>query len=480
MTMKRALFATVLALGATITGATSAQAETLAWQPCTENAAVRCATITVPVDYAKPSTGTIEVAVARKPATDPGRRIGALFLMPGGPGGSGVDNLLHGRVPEELAARFDLVSFDPRGTNRSNPVMCDAELAANIPNLVPETGAKLADVEAYSRALGDSCREHTGPLVDHVDTVSYARDIDRIRAALGERQLSLYGISYGTLTGQMYAENFPHRVRAMVLDSVFDHSLSAPRFLLSEARTGEDSFQEFANWCAANTACVLHGQDVGQVYDNLYARAVRGELTFPGDPSQPMDPLTLAQATIGFFYGPDWPGVAEFLAALTEQRPAATRAAEETVPFPLATFCGDHAVRFSSEREWQSLWRKQSTASPTLRTHFAWGALALCSDWPGEVGNPQHRTNVAGAPPILLMNSLHDPATGYEWATSVNRQLRGSVLLTYDGWGHGVLTASECTVDAGTDYLVDRRLPRPGTHCAAVEPSTMEPALARW
>lgn len=481
--MKRALFATVLTVAATLTGTATAQARTpaLDWRPCAENAEVQCATVTVPIDHARPSTGTIEVAVARRPATDPARRIGVLFAMPGGPGGSGVDGLTRSpSIPPDLAARFDLVSFDPRGTNRSNPVRCDADLVAELPNLVPETGARLADVEAYSRALGDSCREHTGPLLDHVDSASVARDIDAIRAALGEKKLTLVGVSYGTLTGQMYAERFPHRVRAMLLDSVFDHSLSVPRFLMSEARAGEDSFAEFAKWCAANTECVLHGQDVGQLYGDLYARALRGELTVPGDPTRRIDPLLLADFTIRPLYGPAWPELAASLKALAEQRPLATRQAEETTPFPVATFCADHAVSFSSQREWESLWRGQSTAAPTLRTHFAWGIVSLCADWPGRVGNPQHRTDADDAPPILLMNALHDPATGYEWATSVRRQLEGSVLLTYDGWGHGVLNRGDCTRAAAAAYLLDRRLPRPGTHCAAVEEPSAEVTATAW
>jgi pimeloyl-ACP methyl ester carboxylesterase len=379
-------------------------------------------------------------------------------------------------VPPALAARFDVVSFDPRGTNRSHPVVCDADLVANMPEVIPDAGGKLADIEKYSRTLGADCRARTGPVIDHVDSVSYARDIDSIRAALGERQLSLYGISYGTLTGQMYAENFPHRVRAMLLDSVFDHGLSTSEFITTSAKTGEDSFGEFATWCAANTACVLHGQDVGQVYGDLYAKAVRGELTFPGDPSRPLDTFGLIQGINRFFYGPRWTDAAEFLKALTEQVPATRAAADEPAEFPLASFCGDHRMRFSSQREWQALWVRQGKLAPTVKGHFGFGLTTLCSAWPAEVANPQHRTDVQGAPPILLMNSLHDPATSYEWATDVHRQLKGSVLLTYDGWGHGVWDRSECTVDVATAYLVDRRLPRPGTHCAAVEPTTATPA----
>jgi pimeloyl-ACP methyl ester carboxylesterase len=474
--MKRVLLATVLAVGATLTAtataSATAQPKAPRWSPCPENAAVQCATVTVPIDYAHPGTGTIEVAIARQPSTDPAHRMGVLFLMPGGPGGSGVDGLVEESYPAELTSRFDLVSFDPRGTNRSNPVVCDANLVNRPPNTVPGTGATLASVMAYSRALGDSCREHTGPLIDHIDSGAYGRDIDSIRAALGERQLTLYGESYGTLTGQMYAEQFPHRVRAMVLDSVFDHSLSASRFVLSEARTVEDSFQEFAAWCAADTACVLHGQDVGRLYGDLFEKALRGELHRPGNPAALVDAVQLSQGLGQFFYGPYWPDAANFLKSLSEgQATRAAAAAAEVVPFSFAAFCADHDTRFSSEQAWEALWRKQSTVAPTMRTHFAWAATSLCSGWSNDIANPQHRTDVTGAPPILLMNSLHDPATGYEWAKNVNRQLRGSVLLTYDGWGHGVWNRSDCTRNATLAYLVDRRLPRPGTHCAAVEPA---------
>jgi pimeloyl-ACP methyl ester carboxylesterase len=480
--MRLALLATVLAVGGTLAGPTAAQAETPSWQPCPENAAVQCAKVAVPIDYAHPETGTIDVAIARIPAADPAHRIGVLFLMPGGPGGSGVNDLVYESdgVPPALAARFDLVSFDPRGTNRSNPVMCDAGLVADVPNTVPEAGATLADVNAYSRALGDSCRAHTGPLIDHVDSVSYARDIDRIRASLGERQLTMYGVSYGTLTGQMYAEQFPHRVRALLLDSVFDHSLSPEKFILSEAKTNEDSFQEFAQWCASDTACVLHGQDVGQLYGDLFEKAVRGELHRPGDPAALVNPISLAQNLGGFFYGPDWTEAAEFLKSLRDGQSSARVAADEVAPFSFAAFCADHEVRFTSERAWESLWRKQRTVAPTMRTHFAWAANSLCAGWPAETANPQHRTDVTGGPPILLMNSLHDPATAYDWATSVNRQLKGSVLLTYDGWGHGVWDRSDCTKDAAVAYLVDRKLPRPGTHCAAVAPSPTTARVATW
>jgi pimeloyl-ACP methyl ester carboxylesterase len=449
------LLAAVLLTGTATGTATAEQGKRLDWRPCEPDSSVECATITVPIDYARPSTGTIEVAVARAKAT--GERAGTLVYMPGGPGGSGVDRMLAGNVvPAAVSERYDVVSFDPRGTNRSHPVVCDADLVANLPNVIPETGALLADIQAYAREAGASCREHTGPLIDHVDNVSVARDIDVLRAALGDRKITLYGRSYGTLAGQMYAENFPHRVRGLVLDSVFDHGLSQTRFMTTQAAAGEDAFAEFAAWCAEDATCALHGRDASQVYSDLYEKAVRGEV--------PVTPVALNQLTVQRLYGPDWAVLATQLAQLSEGG-AATMATEETAPFPIAAFCTDHRVRFSSQGEWLSLWRKQNAAAPVLRTHFAWAVLSLCSAWPAAVPNPQHRTDADDAPPILIMNSLHDPATGYAWAKDVHRQLDDSVLLTYDGWGHGVTDRTDCTRAVFTAYVLDRKTPRPGTHC---------------
>jgi pimeloyl-ACP methyl ester carboxylesterase len=467
------LLRTTALLAATAVGATLAAAATAAaspgvdWGPCSEapdNTEVRCATVTVPLNWAEPSGDTIEIAIARRAGTDP---IGTLFVMPGGPGGSGVSGLIRENpMPAEIAPRFDVVSFDPRGTNRSNPVVCDAELVATLPKGNPEAGATLADVQAYARALGDSCREHTGDLIDHVDSVSVARDIDAIRGALGERRLSLYGRSYGTLAGQMYAELFPNRVRALVLDSVFDHSLSQTRFLETEAATGEDSFREFAAWCDEATECALHGQDVAAVFDGLYEKAVAGVLTDPTDPTQLVDPMVLVQRTVNFFYGPRWPEAAAYLDSLANGTPlATTRAAEEVAPYPMGTFCADHRVSIRSEREWLALWQKQKWMAPTLRTHFAWVPISMCSAWPAATANPQHRLDIDI--PVLVLNSLHDPATGYEWARNVTRQIDRARLLTYEGWGHGVIDRTECTEAVSATYLIDLRLPARGARCPA-------------
>jgi pimeloyl-ACP methyl ester carboxylesterase len=255
----------------------------------------------------------------------------------------------------------------------------------------------------------------------------------------------------------MYAENFPHRVRGLVLDSVFDHSLSLTRLVTTQTATAEDSFTEFVKWCAADTSCALHGQDVGQVYGDLYEKSVSGEL--------PVPPLVLNEDIVDRLYAPDWPGTANRLKQLSE---STARTAAATATFPIPVFCADHRLRINSQDEWMSLWHKQNAAAPTLRTHLVWLAVTLCSAWPAATPNPQHRTDVDdSAPPVLLMNSLHDPGTSYEWARSVNRQIDRSVLLTYDGWGHGVPLRTECTEAVFTNYVLHGRTPRPGTHCPA-------------
>lgn len=477
--MKRgvAVVAIAAVVGSGLAGTAAAEVGGLRWAPCAENAEVECAELTVPIDWARPGRGTVEVAVARRKATRPDERIGTLVYLPGGPGGSGVSALTAGRVlTDEVARRFDVVSLDPRGTNRSHAVVCPAELVNELPELVPESGATLAGVRAYSRRLGDACRERTGPLIDHVDSASVARDLDALRAAMGERKLTLYGISYGTLAGQMYAERYPGRVRALLLDSVFDHSLSTRRFLGTEARAAEDSFGEFAAWCDRTPSCGLHGEDVGAVYGALYERALRGGLHFPGSPEIPLGPLDLIEQTIGRLYGPAWAALAAFLQELRSQQALTASAGSDVVEFPLAAFCGDHDFRFSSQRDWTKAWQVMNRAAPTVRGHFAWPIVSLCEQWPARTGNPQHRTDADGAPPVLLMNSRHDPATPHAWATSVARQLDDSVLLTYEGWGHRTYDRSPCTLDAFHRYLIDRATPRPGASCPAVEPPTARAA----
>ncbi|RZS37641.1 alpha/beta hydrolase family protein [Herbihabitans rhizosphaerae] len=461
-----------IATGAAVLLAPAAAAQPapgLAWQPCQDSRDVECASLTVPVNWSTVDSGTLQVAVARRKATS-ANRIGTLVYFPGGPGDSGVGRLLReSPLSPEITSRFDIVSFDPRGTSRSGALVCDPALTGSLPNVDPDTGARFADVLAYSEKLWASCRDKHGALIDNVDSVSVARDVDALRAALGEHKISLYGRSYGTLAQQMYAERFPDRVRAMVLDSVFDHNLGTRAMLESSTRAGEDAFDQFAAWCRRTPSCVLHGQDVGAVFDRLYERAGRGELHEPGEPARLVTPFDLVASTRQPFSGPRWAEFAVRLKSLTDGQgtPVPARPGKAEL---VTLFCNDNAISFRSEEQWRHQWRRLNRIAPHLRTHPVWQFASLCAGWTGAIPNPQHRPVITGAPPVLLLNSRHDPATGHEWARGVHRDIKRSVLVTYDGSGHGVYERGACTTGVTDRYLLDGVLPPAGTHCPAADP----------
>ncbi|MEV0249521.1 alpha/beta hydrolase [Nocardia sp. NPDC050712] len=471
MSLSRKLLAAALALSAGVLTACSAAAvpePSVAWQPCAENADFECAKLPVPIDWSAPDAGAIEVAVIRDRA-DGADRAGTLISLPGGPGGSGVDQILQNTpgFSAELRQRFDIVSIDPRGVKRSHPVRCDKGLALGRPNLVPDGGGRLEEVHAYARDLAASCREYTGPLLDHLDAESVARDIEALRVALGEQQINLYSRSYGTMPAQRYAELFPQHLRGSVLDSVDDHSLGGADFLASEARAGEDTFAEFRSWCAREERCVLHGTDVAATYGELFTAAARGELR--DVTGAPLAPLDLSAKVTQRLYGPQWDDLAKDLQALAATTrgpatlPAIPRRTGEPAALPPIIFCSDWQFDIANQDQWQQLWRGQQSNAPTLRAHFAWGAASLCSGWPVAPKNPPHLPRIENGSPTLILNSRHDPATPHEWAVQVAAQTPRATLLSYDGWGHGIYDRTACTRNAADQYFLDLRLPESGS-----------------
>ncbi|MET0136685.1 MAG: alpha/beta fold hydrolase, partial [Kibdelosporangium sp.] len=231
-----ALVSTVLMSGASVASAepvtTESEVGAITWQPCAEDATAECGTLKLPVDWAKPRGEKFDLAVARRKATDPAKRTGILLINPGGPGGSGVNFALgaKGFFSPEIQARFDIIGFDPRGVARSAPVQCSLELLRNPVSTYPTSQAEFDALADYNRKLRDDCRKNTGPIYDHVDTLSVVQDMDAIRRSLGERKINYYGVSYGTLIGQQYAERYGDKIRAMIIDSNMDHSLGTKDF----------------------------------------------------------------------------------------------------------------------------------------------------------------------------------------------------------------------------------------------------------
>jgi pimeloyl-ACP methyl ester carboxylesterase len=471
-----------LAVGALVlgTGVASAQAEpSLTWKPCEEDTTVECTTLSLPVDWAEPGGDEFGLAVDRRRATDPAHRIGVLLVNPGGPGGSGVDFTITDAptwFSPEILARFDIIGFDPRGVARSQPVKCSLDLLERAPSLYPTSHAEFDTMARYARRLHDDCREQSGPIVDHADSVSVAHDMDALRQALGEQKISYYGVSYGTLLGQMYAEHHGDHLRAMTIDSNMDHSLSTIPFVTKSAAGVEDSFREFAKWCDRTTGCALHGRNVPKLWDGLLAKADRGELTDPDDPNTKVGSLDLIGGAGGTFYAPNWSVLATMISSLDTNKPTRQAFADDFAvedPFR-SVLCQDYSVPVPTYDDYKLTNTLENAVSPHMRGgilgHQAWAA---CVGWTDHVTNPPHRLDLRAAPKILMINARHDPATSHAWASDVHRQTGDrTVLVTYDGWGHAVYPHTDCTRGVVDKYLVEGTVPKDGTHCAAVEPSS--------
>ncbi|KUL21255.1 transporter [Streptomyces regalis] len=460
-------------------GRSSTTRETIDWKPCPKDTTADCGTLRLPVDWARPSGETFDLAVARRKAADPGRRVGVLLVNPGGPGASGVEFAVDdapAHFSADIQERFDIVGFDPRGVGSSHPVKCSSELLDQQPSVYPRNQAEFDRLADFNRALRADCRRHTGPLFDHADTLSVVRDMDALRRALGEKKINYFGHSYGTLIGEQYAEEYGDRIRAMALTANIDHSLGAREFLVSSAATAEDSFHQFVKWCDRTSSCALHGRDVTAVWDGLLARADRGEVHDPESPDRALTANDIALFAVKAFYGPYWDELATYVAGLDARKPAERRGSERSQqadpetraePFP-AVFCQDWRIRAKDYREYARLTQAELRAAPHMRgSPRAHKGAAGCIGWPDEVNNPQHRLRITEAPTILMLNSLHDPASSFAWAANVHRQTRGTtVLVPYAGAGHSVYNRSDCTRDAVDDYLTELRIPSAGSSCA--------------
>ncbi len=450
----------------------------LTWEPCAEapqDPALTCATLTVPVDWSRPEGPTIELALARRPATDTAARVGVLLFDTGGPGSSGVDAVLGGgpNFSPQIRSRFDIVGFDHRGIGRSHPVLCSAELLRQTPFPHPRNQAELDHMYVFNQLVRDDCRALTGPLFDHVDSLSVARDMEAIRAALGETRLTFYGISYGSVLAGQYAELFPHRVRAMVLDSVLDHSLGTRGLMEAGAISLQDSFDQFAAWCDAEVTCALHGHGVKDFTAQLLARIERGEVLIPDDPpypAQPWDFLDVVQQALRF---PVWGPLAQFMLDLSAGTPPAASAAQTPVPFAgWAVRCHDFAMPLRDYRELTALLRRSQALAPDTRlSPDRLEQTMRCLGTRTPIANPQHRLKVRTAVPLLVVNNRHDPVTGHAMAANVARQLgRHGRLFTYEGWGHGTYHRSDCVTTVIDRYLLEAEPPADGAACPAVPP----------
>jgi pimeloyl-ACP methyl ester carboxylesterase len=434
-------------------------AATLDWQNCGKAMDAQCTHLTVPVDWANPRGEKIEIAVGRRPALDQKHKVGTLVFGPGGPWDPGVSRVTddYDRFSANLLDRFDIVSFDPRGSNGSHAVQCDPVQVAAAPYPVLSSQRDFDDTLAYNRSLWAECERRTGDLWNHADMGSNVRDLDALRAALGERQLTFHGSSYGTLLGEAYAERYPERTRAIVLESVDDHSSrSTAEFLTAQAWAAEDAFDAFVTWCNGTKTCRLNGKDVVAVWNRLYDSAVAGRPDFKA--------FDLVALTLKRTKDADYVKLADYLAAVDG---GAKGVAVGIPPVVLPAFCADWSLPVRDYREYASLMRQAARVAPNTHVPAQAFALTACLGWE-HVAYPQHELNVHTRTPLLLLNSRHDAATGWNWAHNTERQLgRHGVLVTYEGDGHGSYPLSQCMRDITDAYLIDLTVPRRNTSCAA-------------
>ncbi|QUQ62787.1 alpha/beta hydrolase [Kutzneria sp. CA-103260] len=466
-----------LAFGVVASATPVAAAAATAWQPCQRNAAVDCATVHMPVDWAHPDGPTTGLAVARLKAAKPAQRKGVLMVDQGGPGGSGVsyvESIAGNPRYQALKDSFDIVGFDPRGVGASADIQCDSTVLGEPYESVPTTGDQYRTLLAHNARAAQNCKQLNGPLFDHVDTVGVVRDMDSLRRQLGEAEISYYGVSYGTQIGQQYLELYGQNLRAIVLDSNMDHSIDATRYAVTASLAFENSFRDFASWCQRTATCALHDQDVLALWDKLYAQAEGGALKNPAT-GGPVTPYALRQTAFTDMYRPAraWFGLADVLKKISVGVPVtpAPRAATQDNSYQ-AIWCSDwtwptiddfHAVT--------ELREKSEAVAPHTHVFEFFSDVSSCLGWTGPLNNPQHVLRPHNAPPILMTNAIHDVATPYDWGLDVSEQLPTATLLTYDGTGHGDYGNSLCAHDAIDAYLLTLKLPPRGTHCPAEWPT---------
>ncbi|MFF7208934.1 alpha/beta hydrolase [Streptomyces sp. NPDC008238] len=445
------------------------------WKPCDEVPSFQCATIAVPLDYGRPQGGDITLAAIRQRATGNGAaRIGSLQMNPGGPGSSAIAYLLGnaGSFSPAVRAAYDLVAVDPRGVGASTLVDC----AADTPAAAPDRGARRADIDASAAAYAQvaaECARHAGGLLPHVGTLDAARDMDVVRAVLGDERLHYVGFSYGTYLGATYAELFPSRVGRMVLDGAVDPALDGYDFTIGQARGYEVAWESFAADCVTRPDCPVGRsvQEAGRVLDSLVAKLNRTPLQQGKDVTVTGD--SLLGAVVLALRTPAWEALRAALAELRAGDTTAVQvllgAGEETDPGDqsyYAVSCLSAALgTWSTAAQARAALPEFRRAAPRFGAYYA-GTLPMCTRWPVRPDQSAHPIAAAGAAPILVVGTLRDPATPYPWARALAGQLSSGRLLTWDGDGHTAYhRGSTCVESAVDDYLTQGRLPSAGTVC---------------
>ena len=457
----------------------------------TDDATFSCAVVTVPLDYAKPQGETISIAVKKRAATGDHPQ-GALFINPGGPGDSGVafaEQAGTSFAPELLSA-YDVIGFDPRGVGSSTAITCTTDDdSANTAEPSPTASAGAASgtgsFEEWSEAtqqsfqeLADQCAANTKPaaLLDHVDTVSAARDLDILRALAGQEKLNYLGFSYGTYLASVYAETFPGNTGRMVLDGAIDPSLSLAEQGLGQAKGFEQALRTYVDYCQASTGCPLSGgTDAGvQQVRNLITSANSSPLA-TSDPNRTVAGSDIVTALSEYLYTTEqaWAPLTSALDQAINHRDGSLLAAQEDQAAASkddsggafqAVTCLDYPVE-GDKTTWVAQYEQARREAPIFG-NTAVGMDLVCSVWGHNGTRKPTQIHARGAAPILVVGTTGDPATPYAWSKSLAEQLDSGQLLTWEGNGHTAYGGdASCVNDAIDAYLISATMPKKGLTC---------------
>ena len=451
-------------------------------------AGLECGTLTVPVDYGNPGGETIGIALTRRPAHGPeAERRGSLVVDFGGPGVSTVDGMRNPFLGERVQSAFDLVGFDPRGVGQSEGLECGGTRAwdRQLERLVPEDAAKATATELRglgeaAQAYGESCAEAAGEaFLSRMGTVNVVRDLDVLRDALGDDKLTYVGYSYGTHIGALYADMFPDRTRALVLDGVVDTVPSNVRLAVETQEAFQRSWRMVADHCVetADDCPFTSGEAAVKETLHLLERFDRDRPTVRGHTVT--GGMLMEMVGTQLYDEWSWAYLVGFFTALAEGETGSEtyeryleymfdrtfgRDTDERADSYTAVMCADREDP-RDLRVYQEAVGAAELRAPLFGGAPVW-ATASCARWPSAETGAQEFT-ASAAPPIVLVGNVGDPATSYRWARRMHARLTTSVLVTYEGGGHTVYGSgkSACVDEPLDEYLITGKVPAPGLTC---------------
>ncbi|MFI6604505.1 alpha/beta hydrolase [Nonomuraea sp. NPDC050536] len=486
----------VLALVALASGCSAPPAAGgLVWTDCGDG--LECARLRVPLDYSALEGERLSLGVVRLPAS--GRRIGSLVVNPGGPGVSGIEYARAARsaVDSAVRERFDIVGFDPRGVGESSPVKClsDARLDAFLSaDPTPDSASERAHLERVSKEFADGCRARSGRLLAHVGTADTARDLESLRQALGDARLTYLGKSYGTFLGATYADMYPNRVRAMVLDGAIDPAVPRLRLAGEQAAGFELALRTYIQACLAEQDCPFRSHDLAGALAEVSSllrrtdshplpstaglpQPTRGAGPESGNARKTGEALATLGLLTPLYDRNSWPELTETLRqALAGNGDLLLRNADNLAgrrddgtytnqtEANMAITCADAPY----PRTPAAYATAGARAAPRFGPSLIWSYLP-CAYWPTPPTLTNKPPKAHGVAPILIIGTTRDPATPYRWSQSLANELESAHLLTYDGDGHTAYTNGSPCVDSQVDtYLLTATAPPDGTICPGI------------